>query len=146
MLGCAENASGVRRLWKALRHDTPDAAETADRKAIDANGRPLAQVFKTAYAGHTGKLSYARVWRGSITDGATLDGTRLGGIYHFTNGELTKTPEAKQGDVVALGRLDGGADRRHGLGRRSRRRPCRSPNRRRRSTRWRSPRPTARMM
>jgi elongation factor G len=107
LLGCAENANGVRRLWKALRHDTPEAAETADRKAIDAEGPPLAQVFKTAYAGHTGKLSYARIWRGSIKDGATLGGTRLGGIYHFNNGDLAKVPEAEAGDIVALGRLDG---------------------------------------
>ncbi len=107
LLGSAENANGVRRLWKALRHDTPEAAETADRKAIDAEGPPLAQVFKTAYAGHTGKLSYARIWRGSIKDGATLGGTRLGGIYHFVGGDLTKVPETQAGDIAALGRLDG---------------------------------------
>ena len=108
LVGCAENANGVRRLWKALRHDTPEAAETADRKGIDANGSALAQVFKTAYAGHTGKLSYARVWRGEIRDGATLNGTRLGGIYRMNNGaDLTKVADATAGDVVALGRLDG---------------------------------------
>jgi len=67
----------------------------------------LAQIFKTAYAGHTGKLSYARVWRGTIKDGATLGGTRLGGIYHFNGGDLAKVAEAQTGDVVALGRLDG---------------------------------------
>ena len=108
LVGSAENANGVRRLWKALRHDTPEAAETAERKGIDGEGAPLAQVFKTAYAGHTGKLSYARVWRGEIKDGATLNGTRLGGIYHMNNGaDLTKMPDAAAGDVVALGRLDG---------------------------------------
>ena len=107
LLGSAEHAAGVRRLWKALRHDTPEAAETAGRKAIDQEGAPLAQVFKTVYAGHTGKLSYARVWSGAIRDGATLGGTRLGGIYRFVNGDLTKVPEAQAGEIVALGRLDG---------------------------------------
>lgn len=107
LLGSAEHASGVRRLWKALRHDTPAPAETAGRKAVDPDGPALAQVFKTVYAGHTGKLSHARVWRGSIRDGATLGGTRLGGIYRFLHGELTKVPEAQPGDIVALGRLDG---------------------------------------
>ena len=82
-------------------------AETRDRKGIDAEGPPLAQVFRTEYAGHTGKLSYARIWRGEIKDGATLGGTRLGGIYHFVNGELSKSPSCVAGDVVALGRLDG---------------------------------------
>ena len=107
LVGAAEHANGVRRLWKALRHDTPEPAETANRKGIDPNGPALAQIFRTAYAGHTGKLSYARVWSGTIADGAHLGGTRLGGIYHYANGELTKVPEAKQGDIVAFGRLDG---------------------------------------
>ncbi len=107
LLGAADNTHGIRRLWKALRHDTPAAAETAMRKAIDPDGPPLAQVFRTAYAGHTGKLSYARVWSGTITDGSQLGGTRLGGIYHFVNGELVKTPQTRQGEVVAFGRLDG---------------------------------------
>jgi elongation factor G len=107
LVGAAEHANGVRRLWKALRHDTPDPAETAERRGIVPGGAARAQVFKTVYAGHTGKLSYARIWSGTISDGAQLGGTRLGGIYHYVNGDLTKVPEAKQGDVVALGRLDG---------------------------------------
>ncbi len=107
LLGSAETAGGVRRLWKALRHDTPMARETGERKAIDANGQPFAQVFKTVHAGHTGKLSYARIWRGTIKDGATLGGTRLGGIYRLPGGELAKIAEAVEGDLVALGRLDG---------------------------------------
>ena len=76
LLGSAETAGGVRRLWKALRHDTPMARETGERKAIDADGQPLAQIFKTVHAGHTGKLSYARIWRGTIKDGVTLGGTQ----------------------------------------------------------------------
>ena len=107
MLGAGEAAHGVRRLWKALRHEAPGAQETADRKGVDAEGPPLAQVFRTEYAGHTGKLSYARIWRGEIKDGVTIGGTRLGGIYHFVNGELSKSPACVAGDIVALGRLDG---------------------------------------
>jgi elongation factor G len=97
----------VRRLWKALRHDTPDPLQTAERRGISTDGEPLAQVCKTVYAGHTGKLSYARIWRGTIKDGATLNGHRTGGVYCFTNGEPTKVTEAGVGDIVALGRLDG---------------------------------------
>ncbi|HEX4173394.1 MAG TPA: elongation factor G, partial [Acetobacteraceae bacterium] len=107
LLGSAENAGGVRRLWKALRHDTPMAPETAARRGVDADGPPLAQVFKTVYAGHTGKLSYARIWRGAIKDGVTLGNTRLGGIYRMPGGELAKVAEASEGDIVALGRLEG---------------------------------------
>ncbi len=107
LLGAAEHASGVRRLWKALRHDTPGPIETANRRTIDTTGAPLAQVFKTAYAGHTGKLSYARIWRGSIPDGAHLGGTRLGGIYRYLSGDMTKIAATEQGDIIAFGRLDG---------------------------------------
>ncbi|MBV8870514.1 MAG: 50S ribosome-binding GTPase, partial [Acetobacteraceae bacterium] len=87
MLGAAEAAAGVRRLWKALRHDAPAPEETAARRGIAADGPPLAQVFKTVHAGHTGKLSYARIWRGAIKDGATLGGTRLGGVYRMAGAE-----------------------------------------------------------
>jgi elongation factor G len=107
LVGSAENAGGVRRLWKALRHDTPMPRETAARKGVAEDGSPLAQVFKTVHAGHTGKLSYARIWRGTIKDGVTLGGTRLGGIYRMPGGELSKVGEAIEGEVVALGRLDG---------------------------------------
>ncbi len=107
LLGSADNVSGVRRLWKALRHDAPFTAETATRKGIPTEGPPLAQIFKTQHAGHTGKLSYARIWRGTIKDGATLGGTRLGGIYQFPGGDLAKRAEAGEGEIVAFGRLDG---------------------------------------
>ena len=107
LLGAAENAHGVRRLWKALRHETPGASETAARHGIEAAGPPLAQVFRTVHAGHSGKLSYARIWRGSIADGATLNGIRVGGIHHVQGDETTKVAKADEGELVALGRLDG---------------------------------------
>ncbi|MBO0709869.1 MAG: elongation factor G [Acetobacteraceae bacterium] len=106
LLGSAENDHGVRRLWKALRHDTPEAHETAARRGIAAEGEPLAQVFKTVHAGHTGKLSYARIWRGPFKDGVSLAGSRLGGIYRMPGGETTKVGEAVGGDSVALARLE----------------------------------------
>jgi len=107
LLGSAENMHGVNRLWKALRHDAPFVNETAVRRDVPNDGPPLAQIFKTVYAGHTGKLSYARVWRGTIKDGATLGGSRLGGIYHFNGGDLAKCTDAAEGDVIAFSRLDG---------------------------------------
>jgi elongation factor G len=106
LLGGADHAHGVRRLWKALRHDTPFIAETTERHDIATDGPPLAQVFKTVHAGHTGKLSYARIWRGPVKDGVTLGGSRLGGIYHVMGGDLAKCPEAVTGELVALGRLE----------------------------------------
>jgi elongation factor G len=107
LLGAAENDHGIRRLWKTLRHDTPTPQETATRYGIAPEGEPLLQVFKTVHAGHTGKLSYARVWRGGVREGVTLNGTRVGAIYRMPGGEPTKVAEASCGELVALGRMEG---------------------------------------
>ncbi|WP_431270585.1 elongation factor G [Dankookia sp. P2] len=107
LLGAAEHNNGVQRLWKALRHDVPDPQETAAGRGIAPEGPPLAQVFRTLHAGHAGRLSWARIWRGPVKDGAQLDGHRVGGIHRFPNGEAQKVPEAATGEIVALGRLEG---------------------------------------
>lgn len=106
LLGAAEHAAGVRRLWKALRHDAPEVGETAARLGIPASAEPLAQVFRTVQAGHAGRLSHVRLWRGAVKDGGTLGGQRIGGIWRFPGGEAAKASEAVAGDVVALGRLE----------------------------------------
>jgi elongation factor G len=106
LLGAAEAGHGIRRLWKALRHDTPEAAETAARLGIAPEGEVLAQVFKTQHAGHAGRMSLARIWRGTLRDGAMLGGQRLGGIHRMPFGEAAKDSQAGPGDIVGLGRLD----------------------------------------
>jgi len=106
LLGAAEHNNGVQRLWKALRHDVPQAAETAARRGIAPDGAPLAQVFRTLHAGHAGRLSFVRLWRGPLREGVALDGHRPGGIHRFIGGEAQKVPQAEAGDLVALGRLE----------------------------------------
>lgn len=107
LFGAAENDFGVRRLWKALRHDTPEPTETAARHGIVEAGDTLVQVFKTVHAGHQGRLSYARIWRGTVRDGAGLNGARVSGVFRMPGGEPIKVAEAGAGEIVALGRLDG---------------------------------------
>ncbi len=107
LLGAADRGWGVRRLWKALRHDTPAAAETAERRGVVAEGGPLVQVLRGINGGHGGKVSWVRVWRGPLRDGATLDGVRLSGIWRLPGGEPAKATEAESGELVALGRLEG---------------------------------------
>jgi elongation factor G len=111
MLGSAERDFGVRRLLKALRHDTPEPAIAMTRLGIESSGEPLAQVFKTQHAAHTGKQSLARVWRGTIADGTTLgDGkasARVAGVSRLVGGQMTKLSKAESGEIVALGRLEG---------------------------------------
>jgi elongation factor G len=105
--GAAEKDHGVRRLWKALRHETPGPEETAERLGIPETGDTVAQVFKTYHAPHTGKLTLARVWRGSISDGMTLNGVRVAGIVKLMGSAQEKVASAGVGDVVGLARMEG---------------------------------------
>ncbi len=104
--GSAENDNGVRRLLKALRHEGPEVAVTAARVDAPPSGTTAVQVVKTLTGSHAGKLSLARVWRGEVTDGMTLGGERVSGIFRPFGHEMTKIPSAKAGDLVALGRLE----------------------------------------
>ncbi|QJE73928.1 elongation factor G [Aerophototrophica crusticola] len=106
-MGCADRDHGVRRLLKALRHETPEVTHAAARLEIpEAVGGPLVQVFKTVHAAHTGKLSLCRVWRGGVSDGMTIAGERVGGLYEFVGSTPVKRGAAEAGDIVALGRLE----------------------------------------
>ena len=105
-LGSAEHANGVTRLLKALRHEGPDPARTAERLGIPTSDPFTATVFKTLHQSHTGRLSIARIWQGQIEDGMTLDGERLSGLYHLMGGETQKIAKAGAGELVALGRLE----------------------------------------
>jgi elongation factor G len=110
LLGAAGRARGISRLWKALRHDVPEPEVAAERREIGASEQSLVQIFKTLHASqasYAGKLSLARVWRGTVQDGGTLNGSRIGGIYRFFNGEPSRVTSAEAGELVALGRLDG---------------------------------------
>ncbi|MCH7550568.1 MAG: elongation factor G [Proteobacteria bacterium] len=104
--GSAENDNGVRRLLKALRHECPEVAATAERLGINGTGGTLAQVFKTVHAGHAGKLSFARVWRGEVKDGMTLNGERVSGLHSALGQKHEKLSQAVAGQVAALGRME----------------------------------------
>ncbi|MFA7431944.1 MAG: elongation factor G, partial [Rhodospirillaceae bacterium] len=109
--GAADKDEGVRRLWKALRHDGPTHEATRSRLGITGSGT-AATVFRTVHAQHTGKLSLARVWSGEIKDGMTVEtstgtGGKVSGLYTVHGQDVGKVPTAGPGAVVALGRLDG---------------------------------------
>ena len=105
-VGSAAQDYGVRRLWKALRHETPGPAETAARLGIAPQGEPLAQVFKTYHLPHTGKLSLVRVWRGSVAEGNVLNGVRVAGVVKLLGGQQEKVPAGQMGEVVGLTRME----------------------------------------
>ena len=110
LLGSAQNGNGILRLLKALRHEVPFVAETAQRLKIE-NAKSSAYVIKTIYTPHGGKLSIVRVLTGEFADGATITGAagsdeRIAGVFSLKGEEATKRGTAKAGDTVALGRLD----------------------------------------
>jgi elongation factor G len=104
LVGSALQGHGIQRLWKALRHDVPAARTTAARLGIEAGDQPLVQVFKTV---QSGKLAFGRIWRGVLRDGASVGGTRVSGIARIAAGEQIRIPEAGEGEIVAIARLDG---------------------------------------
>ena len=106
LFGAAEQESGVRRLLKAIRHDVPEAAATAARVGLAEGGGTVVQVLKTYNLPSTGRLSLARVWRGTLSDGMSLAGKRVGSINLMQGQSLTKVAAAASGEIVALGRMD----------------------------------------
>ena len=108
LFGSAQNGFGVRRLLKALRHDTPGPERAAAR--VGAQG-DAAYVFKTAHAGQAGKLAYARVLSGRVVDGMDLtsprgEHARAAGLFSLLGAATKKIAAAETGDVVAIGKLE----------------------------------------
>lgn len=105
LFGEAERDHGVNRLWKALRHDAPLPQATWERRqAVTPKG--IAQVFKTQHAQHTGRLAWLRVWEQGLTDGMTLAGQRIGGLYALQGGEVNKVASAPVGAIAAVSKLE----------------------------------------
>jgi elongation factor G len=106
--GCADRDFGVRPLVEALLREAPAPSETAERRGITlSNSTPLAQVLKTYFTPQGGRLSLVRVWQGTIEDGMTLNGARVGGVYRLMGQQTQNINRAEAGEIVALGRMEG---------------------------------------
>ena len=108
LFGSAASAWGVRRLLKAIRHEAPSAAATASRLDVADNA---AHVFKVSNGGSVGRLAFARVLGGSLTEGSDVkssDGqaARLGAMFRVQGDKTQKVGEAREGDVVAIAKVD----------------------------------------
>jgi elongation factor G len=108
LFGAAAGGFGVRRLMKALRHEAPSPAATADRLGVD---RPAFHAFKVSHGHQLGRLVIGRLLGGSLKEGAelaTADGRTVKTSAMFTlqgerNGRLSEAPE---GAVLALAKAD----------------------------------------
>ncbi|MGE5510223.1 MAG: elongation factor G [Bacteroidota bacterium] len=109
LLGSAEHGNGILRLMKALRHEAPFVERTAKRLKLE-NAKSAAQIMKTVYTPHGGKLSIARVLAGEFADSSTVMGPngeeRIAGIFSLLGQEARKRAVGKAGDTVAFGRLE----------------------------------------
>ena len=61
------------------------------------NGANTIECFKVMHQSHTGKLSLCRVWSGSVAEGQSVGGQRIGTLLRPFGQRLDKTPEAKAG-------------------------------------------------
>ncbi len=107
MFGIALQDYGTRPLWDALVKEAPEATVTAENRGLDADDpEVLAQVLKTFYTPQGGKLSLVRLWQGTLTDGDSLNGDRMGGLYAIMGQQQNSLQQAHAGDIVAVARLD----------------------------------------
>lgn len=107
LFGAGEHDNGITRLLKILRHEAPGVANAAARLGVDpSSGEPVAQVFKTLHAAHTGKLSIARVLRGEFAEGNTYNDERPSGIFKILGQKQEKHPKTAAGEVIAFARMD----------------------------------------
>nr|WP_294846183.1 elongation factor G [uncultured Sphingomonas sp.] len=109
LFGSAHNGWGVRRLLKALRHEAPGPDSTAKRLGVEA---PALNIFKVYHGGSVGRLALGRVLGGAIKEGSDYKGSkgdsgRLGALFTVQGEKTAKAPEARDGDLVAVGKVDG---------------------------------------
>lgn len=104
--GAAQHSSGVRRLLKTLRHDAPEVEVTAARLGLAGAAEARVRIFKTVHAGHAGKMSYGRVFSGSVSDGQTLGGQRPAGINRVLGQTYDRVGEVAAGEVAAFGKME----------------------------------------
>src|SRR5262249_60535478 len=71
-----------------------------------------AQVLKTVYSPHGGKLSIVRVLAGEFAEGTVVQGARseerAAAVFSLVGQDAKKRGPAKAGETVALGRLEKG--------------------------------------
>ena len=108
LFGSALNGFGVRRLLKALRHETPPPENAAERLGASDG---CAFVFKVSHGGAAGRIALARVFGGALHEGAELkspDGSpvRMGALFGLQGDKTVKMAKAEIGDVIAIAKAE----------------------------------------
>jgi len=111
LMGTATRANGVLRLLKALRHESPGIAETAQRLGAKGGNEAIAYVLKTLNTTHGGRISIVRMLAGQAGDGTTFatadeEVGRVAGVFKLVGQSTEKRGPATVGETVAFAKLD----------------------------------------
>ena len=66
----------------------------------------MAECFKVLHQSHAGKLSLCRIWAGTLAEGQTVGGQRIGSILRPFGQRLDKIAGARAGEIVALAKVE----------------------------------------
>lgn len=110
-IGSAQKGFGITRLLKALRHEAPFFENTQKRFGIEQEGESLAQALRTSYAYQGGKMTFARIMRGSFKEGDSILGSkggeaRLSSLNILSTKGFIRKNKAIAGEVVGFAKLD----------------------------------------
>lgn len=118
--GSATTTKGISQLLTGLSEFALPASERsvigtengAEVELLaDAAGPLAARVFKTFADPHVGRLSYFRVFSGTLHSNATLRNAsqgkseRLGQVFYIRGKDHINTEEVRAGDIAAVGKL-----------------------------------------
>ena len=123
LFGSATNGFGVRRLLKALRHETP--GPDVDGRRGSGVEAPRVYAFKVCHGGTVGRLvlcpraSAAPDGRRRVDPGAGQAAARSAALFAVQGDKTAKVTAAAKARVIALAKVDA-VKRRQWLGRRQR--------------------------
>ena len=66
----------------------------------------MAECFKVMHQSHAGKLSLCRIWSGTLAEGPSVGGQRIGSILRPFGQRLDKIAAARAGEIVALAKVE----------------------------------------
>jgi len=109
LFGSATNGWGIRRLLKALRHESPTPAATSYRLGVEATAF---YAFKVSHGGSVGRVVLGRILGGALAEGAELRGpdgqpVRMGTLFAVQGDKTAKLADADDGAVIAVAKVDG---------------------------------------
>jgi elongation factor G len=111
LMGTASRANGVLRLLKALRHESPGPADTANRLGVKSGADAIGYVLKTQNSTHGGRLSIVRMLAGQAGDGVTFvspenEVGRVAGVFKLVGQSSEKRGPASAGETVGFAKLE----------------------------------------